>query len=123
MFFSKVHVFAAAACNVHFDGHLRFETDDGEALMVFYQVKHTHINPEKSVKSFSYKAIEDWLEKARAFVELFECDDKLFVVVTNKEVTGLPDALPPDLILIRQDNLDTFFAPCFLSSARLASEE
>lgn len=86
-------------------------------------MKHTQINPDKSVKSFAYSQIDAWLTKARGFVKSFACDRKLFLVVTNKKVTGLLGALPADLILIRQDNLGTFFAPCFLSSAHLAAEE
>jgi hypothetical protein len=121
-FGSRGYVFAAAAGNVHFDGHLRFQTADNESMVVFYQVKHTQINPDKRVKSFAYSEIQAWLTKARAFVASFVCDEKMFVMVTNKKVTGIPVALPADLILIRQDNLDTFFAPCFLSSARLAAE-
>ncbi len=59
----------------------------------------------------------------KSFLRLHVITSFMWLCVTNKKVTGLPGALPADLILIRQDNLDTFFAPCFLSSARLAEEK
>lgn len=34
-FGSPDHVFAAAVGNVHFDGHLRFQTADNESMVVF----------------------------------------------------------------------------------------
>ncbi len=120
-FGSRGHIFAAVDGNVHFDGHAPFETDDGRSVVVFYQVKHTQVNADKNVAYFTWNDIETWLEKAQTFVDSFKCDVKLFVIVTNKEVRGIPIDFPSDLVLIHQGNLETFFAPCFVSSARLAS--
>ena len=121
-FGSRRHVFGAANGNVHFDGHVSFETDDNRSVMVFYQAKHTQIS-EKRVAYFAWKDIQTWLDKARALVAAFDCDVKLFVIVTNKEVRDIPVAFPHDLVLLHQGNLETFFAPCFLASARLAKEK
>ena len=122
-FGSRGHVFAAADGNVHFDGHLRFQTEDGRSVVVFYQVKHTQLKADKNLAHVLWKDVDAWLRDARAFTHGFKCDVRLYVVITNKEVRDIPPAaFPPDLVLIHQGNLGTFFAPCFMSSARLAAQ-
>jgi hypothetical protein len=120
-FGSPGHVFAAADGNVHFDGHLSFSTEDGRSVLVCYQVKHTHITNE-NVAHFTWAQIEAWLRKAREFMRVYNVDVKLFVMVTNKEVREVPN-LPPDLVLIHRGNLGSFFAPCLLASAQLATDD
>lgn len=123
-FGSRGHVFSACDGNVHFDGHTNFVTDDDREVAAFYQTKHTKIKGQ-SVAYFRWDdEIFPWLTKARSLISKFKCDVKLFVIVTNKEVRGIPaGGLPSDLVLIHQGNLATFFAPCFLASARLARDE
>ena len=121
-FGSFCHVFAAADGNVHFDGHLSFVTSDGRSVLVCYQVKHTHITNDQ-VTHFNWAQVMEWLKKARAFLEGYVADMKLFVIITNKEVRGIPENLPPDFIVVHQGNLGSFFAPCLLASAALAHDD
>ena len=55
-------------------------------------------------------------------MRVYKADIKLFVMVTNRQVRDVP-LLPPDLVLIHQDNLGSFFAPCLLASAKLATDD
>lgn len=119
-FGSEKNVFAAANGNMHFDGHLSFKTVENESVLVCYQVKHAHIDPSETLQYYTWDQVKEWLEKARFYMGGYASDAKLYVVVTNKEVRGLVEPLPDDLILIHQDTLDMFFAPCLLASARLA---
>ena len=121
-FGSRGHVFAAADGNVHFDGHLSVLTEDGRSVLVCYQVKHTHITKDK-VRHFTWAQVCDWLRKARDFMNGYSADIKLFVMVTNKKVLGLPGQLDEDFVLIHQGNLGSFFAPCLLASAKLATDD
>jgi GTPase SAR1 family protein len=121
-FGSLGHVFAATDGNVHFDGHLSFVTSDGRSVLVCYQVKHTHITNDQ-VTHFNWAQVMEWLKKARAFLEGYVADTKLFVMITNKEVRGIPENLPPDFIVVHQGNLGSFFAPCLLASAALAHDD
>jgi len=122
-FGSERYVFAAANGNVHFDGHLSFKTVQNETVLVCYQVKHTHIDPSKTLQYYTWDQVNEWLEKARSYMSGYASDLKLYVMVTNKEVRGLVEPLPVDLILVHQDTLHTFFAPCLLASASLATEK
>jgi hypothetical protein len=122
-FGSRSHVFAAADGNVHFDGHVSFETQDGRSVVVCYQVKHTHITDSVKVALFNWVQVEVWLSRARELMADYEADVKLFVMVTNKEIQGLHGQLDEDFVLIHQGNLGTFFAPCLLASAALARDD
>jgi hypothetical protein len=86
-------------------------------------VKHTQIKNDKNVAHFAWAEIQTWLQEARELVTNFKCDRKVFVMVTNKEMRSIQLPLPDDLILVHQNNLESFFAPCFLASARLAKNE
>jgi hypothetical protein len=121
-FGSRGHVFAAADGNVHFDGHTSFVADDGRGVVVFYQVKHTHITRE-SVTHFNWGDVQEWLKKAREFTADYRADVKLFIMITNKEVRSLPQQLDEDFVLVHQLNLGSFFAPCLLASATLARDD
>lgn len=122
-FGSTSHIFAAAKGNVHFDGHTSFLDDSGDPVLVCYQAKHTHINIDQDVKYFKWSDVSKWLVQARAFMKTYAAKTKLFMMVTNKEVRDVPAISPPDLILIHQGNLALFFAPCLLSSAKLAKDK
>ena len=122
-FGSRSHVFAAADGNVHFDGHVSFETEDGRSVLVCYQGKHTHITDNVKVAHFDWAQIEVWLSRARELMAGYKADVKLFVVVTNKEIHGLPGQLDEDLVLIHRANLGSFFAPCLVASAQLATDD
>jgi hypothetical protein len=119
-FGSPDHVFAAADGNVHFDGHCIFELDAGGHLLVLLQTKYTRIKHGQDASHFAWCAVSEWFECARKYTDPFKGMRKLFVFVTNKEVRDCPDSLDSDCVVIRQDNLHTFFAPCLLASARLA---
>ena len=109
-FGSPSHVFAAADGNVHFDGHTSFVADDGRVVVVFYQVKHTHVTMER-VAHYTWIQVQEWLQKAREFTADYRADLKLFVMITNKEVRSLPQQLDEDFVIIHQDSLGLFFAP------------
>jgi hypothetical protein len=66
--------------------------------------------------------VVEWLEKARAFMSGYAADEKLFVMITYKEVRSIPGNLPPDFVVVHQGNLGSFFAPCLLASATLARD-
>jgi hypothetical protein len=121
-FSSCSHVFAAADGNVHFDGHLSFRADDGRSVLVCCQVRHTHIS-EENVTQYSWAQVEMWLTKAREFMAGYVAHMKVFVMFTNKVVCNIPKNLPSDFIVIEQSSLGSFFAPCILSSAMLASDD
>lgn len=116
------HIFAALDGNVHFDGHLSFRTVDGRSVLVCYQVKHTHIT-EENVAQYSWAQADLWLAKAREFMAGYVVDMKVFVMITNKKVHPLPVIFDEDFIMIHAGNLESFFAPCILSSAMLASDD
>lgn len=122
-FGSCSHVFAAADGNVHFDGHVSFEAVDGRSVVVCYQVKRTHITDNVKVAHFNWAQIEVWLSRARELMAGYAADVKLFVVVTNKEIHGLPGQLDEDFVPIHRGNLGTFFSPCLLASAALARDD
>jgi hypothetical protein len=122
LFGSTGHVFAAADGNVHFDGHLSFVTEDGRSVLACYQVKHTHVTMER-VAHYTWIQVQEWLKKAREFTANYRADLKLFVMITNKEVRSLPQQLDEDFVIIHQDSLGLFFAPCLLASATLARDD
>lgn len=119
-FGSPDYVFAAADGNVHFDGHCIFELDAGGHLLVLLQTKYTRIKPGQDASHFAWCDVSEWFVCARKYMDPFKDIRKLFVFVTNKEVRDCPNSLDSDCVVIRQDNLHTFFAPCLLASARLA---
>jgi hypothetical protein len=85
-------------------------------------VKHTHIT-EENVAQYSWAQVDLWLAKAREFMAGYVVDMKVFVMITNKKVHPLPVIFDEDFIMIHAGNLGSFFAPCILSSAMLASDD
>ena len=84
------------------------------------QTKYTRIKPGQDASHFAWCDVSEWFVCARKYMDPFKDIRKLFVFVTNKEVRDCPNSLDSDCVVIRQDNLHTFFAPCLLASARLA---
>lgn len=122
-FASSEHIFAAADGNVHFDGHATFEMEQGGGeILVCYTVKRTNVDSTNNEPYFHWDKVAAWLTVARDLMRGYPCAKRLFVVVTNKEVRGVPAELPSDLCLICGQSLGNFFAPCLLASARLAAD-
>ncbi len=105
-----------------FDGHLSFRTTDGRRVLVCYQVKHTRISEENVSKS-AWGHVESWLIQARSFMDGYDADLKVFVVITNNEVHPVPSTLDEDFILIHAGNIGLFLAPCLLAAASLARDD
>lgn len=93
-FASSTHIFAAADGNVHFDGHASFEMEQGGEILVCYQVKHTNVDSTNE-QYFNWDKVETWLTVARDFMRGYPCAERLFAMVTNKEVLAcLRNCLP-----------------------------
>ena len=118
-FGSVKHVFAALDGNVHFDGHVSFQTAAGASIVATYQVKHNQIRAENS-HFYTWDEVYTWLETARDSMSNYDDDAvKVFVMSTNNQVRPMKE-LPHDFCLVRSENLASFFAPCLLASAKLA---
>ncbi len=93
------------------DGRLFFRTVDNQKIMIVKQLKHLE-KPGQKITTVPFWQVQKWyIQLQKCFENVAEEYKIIYLFITNKQITHIPQHMPDNLMLVDASIISTYYGP------------